>query len=180
MTHPNYGQWDGGTGRKFGRQHARECTCTDCLRAMERHEAQNNARCVCADCADTRSQLSVIRATEERGRLAQAKGELKAVANISICDRPQCGSMAKSNIVGVVDINTNAGADGRNSTSELIRGQICPACVGEFVTWWEQAVGERERAYTQPWKRATVASEMSSVQLMQLAIEKGREELNDA
>lgn len=161
---------------KYASDHHKECTCTKCVDTLFEHTRRNgDALCPCDGCRATRSRLELIEQTKHRGRQVRARKEREPVAGISICDRPNCGSMAKSNVMGLTDINTG-GVNG----GERIPGQVCPACVDELVTWWEGPVGPRERAYSKAWVRPKVPDfpDMSSVQLMQLAIEKGREELN--
>lgn len=164
-------------GRKYGLDHSWECTCGTCQDMMALHIRINGGVCFCPACNETIKRLELIAETERRGVIAaQEKRERKPVANISICDRPNCGSMAKSNVVGSVDMRTGGMED-----HEKIYGQICPACVESFVAWWElETVGKRERAYSKAWVRPknTDVGGMSSAQLMQLAIEKGRAELD--
>lgn len=162
-------------GYKYGRQHSWECTCGDCLKSLEAHlRANQGAPCFCQACQETRNRLQLIADTEERGRQSQQLKWKVPVAGINICDRIECGSMGKSNIMGNASIYLGG------NDAESLQGQLCPACVAELVTWWEGAVGDRQRAYTKAWTRPSASDfpDMTSTQLMQLAIEKGREELN--
>lgn len=186
----------GGFPLKYGREHAPECTCDACLRDLASHEYQNGRNpCPCKDCADTRRQLDIIRETEERGRRSGnvlGNGTLKngntlidgrgnVVANIVICDRPECGSMAKSGAIGVVEAHTAAAAEPRGKEkNERIAGQLCPACVAEFVAWWEGPVKNRDRAYSKSWQREETAKAQTSAELFQLALEASKREMDTA
>jgi hypothetical protein len=117
--------------------------------------------------------LQLIADTEELGK-HKTKLEEIPVATINICDRPECGAMGKSGVMGGFEIYT-----GGDNAGERITGHLCPACVGELVTWWESTVADRQRAYNKAWERPSKAGydAMTSAQLMQLALEKGREEV---
>lgn len=94
------------------------------------------------------------------------------MATINICDRPGCGALVKSDAMGSIELFTGG------KEPENPRGHVCPACVDDLMTLWETEPSVREKSYGKPWQRtAETLSDMSSVQLMQLAIERGREEL---
>lgn len=181
-------------GHKYGRQHSPECTCKDCISGMRMHRQHLNHVCSCWMCRATRKQLDIIAATEEAGRHAAISSGFvhtagnyiidqrgNQVANISICDRPECGSMAKSNVVGLLDMYTSSET---LDAEERVRGQLCPGCVGEFMAWWEATVsGDRSKAYSKPWtrpERRPTVSDLTSEELTRLAIAKGREEVENA
>lgn len=177
--------WSYATVGKYGREHNKACVCNDCLRAMTLHNVQaGNQDCVCWDCIATRSQLAVIEETNERGRKFRMDGIAQdireregSVSTINICDRPECGSMTKSNVMGAVEFYTG------EVNGERTYGHLCPACAGELAVWWEAAVGEREKAYSKPWSRPKAADDparLTSAQLMNLAIKRGREELEQS
>lgn len=163
----------GGRFTKYGWDHSHECICDQCMTIYWNHQGRSGGYCICESCKATRERASLIRATEETSR--PEKGN--TVANIAICDRPNCGSMIKSTAAGAFDLYTGGDSDKR----EEHQGQLCPACVGDFITWLEGPVtGERQKAYSKAWERPNekTLDKLTSAQLMTLALERGREELN--
>jgi hypothetical protein len=159
---------------KYGRDHNRDCTCRDCVAGYEKHQRERY-QCYCPWCNSTKARLDLIARTEQSEPMT-VKGN--NVSSINVCDRDQCGALIKSNAMGQMGYHT--GGD-KGERGEL---QLCPACVDELVTWLESSVvGKRERSYSKPWVRSTVdaagtLADMNSGQLMQLALERGRAELD--
>lgn len=112
--------------------------------------------------------------------------EEKAVATVNFCEK--CTTMGKSDVMGTVvvvpvhgDAPGSVYTDAVNTSDRTIRRlEVCPGCVAELMLWFDaEPVGERPKAYTEPWKPAPKNPDglpTDSATLMRLAIEASERE----
>lgn len=121
--------------------HADNCTCLDCQRAYESHNAGYEP-CVCHPCEVHNYQRNVPYQSDEKGKTI--------VAGISMCDR--CNSMAKAQALGGIKIHKKPGEGDKAY-------ELCPGCIGDFLAWLkEDIMTTRERAYSEPWSEEKTVS----------------------
>lgn len=113
--------------------------------------------CGCGWCQEFRRQYP-------QGKMAiNRPGKERAMGSINVCDR--CGALVKGNALGSVDLVTSADP----ASAETIEMEVCPACVADLVLLLENPVGDRERAYGDPWKREKEGDAVDSATAEQLA-----------
>lgn len=86
------------------------------------------------------------------------------MANIKMCERKVCRTMMTGNAAGVIQVHTG------DPNDEYKTVELCPGCIAEYLTWFDTgAIGDRERAYDEPYTKPVPKPDFEGVNTDDLA-----------